>query len=319
MNSPFHYPPEVFNILIDTIPHLCRSKKDVILFFLGSGVEEKDIKNLSYIVRTNPNSIKKYDIAREILTIANSRGDSYLSVRREILKRVIEFDNFDTCWESDRLKAKGLIAELRKVVNIKDSFTRMKKERDAERARASAKHQTQQAKITERNAKIEEIASRLNSLFNMNDQPQNRGKLLESILNDLFKVYGIHICEDFRRRSPETGSLLEQIDGVIELNTRIHLIEMKWLKSPVGIMDFANHLNRLYSRPNVCGIFISASGYTEAALLECKNVLSQKTIFLCTLKEIVLLLHRKDDLVSFLNKKFQAAILDKNPFLEILQ
>jgi hypothetical protein len=34
----FHYPPELFNLLVDTIPVLNRSKKDVLLFFRGAGV-----------------------------------------------------------------------------------------------------------------------------------------------------------------------------------------------------------------------------------------------------------------------------------------
>jgi hypothetical protein len=34
----FHYPPELFNLLVDTIPRLNRSKNDVLLFFRGAGV-----------------------------------------------------------------------------------------------------------------------------------------------------------------------------------------------------------------------------------------------------------------------------------------
>ncbi len=29
----FHYPPELFNLLVDTIPRLNRGKKDLFLFF----------------------------------------------------------------------------------------------------------------------------------------------------------------------------------------------------------------------------------------------------------------------------------------------
>jgi hypothetical protein len=50
----------------------------------------------------------------------------------------------------------------------------------------------------------------------------------------------------------------------------------------------------------------------------CAAALTQKTIFLCTLEELVMLLHRKADLVGFLNTKANAALLDKNPFLKIL-
>ena len=41
MDEIYHYPPELFNLLVDTIPLLFRSKKDVLLFFKGSGVSKK--------------------------------------------------------------------------------------------------------------------------------------------------------------------------------------------------------------------------------------------------------------------------------------
>lgn len=33
-----HYPPEILSLLVDTIPLLCRSKNDVLIFFKGAGV-----------------------------------------------------------------------------------------------------------------------------------------------------------------------------------------------------------------------------------------------------------------------------------------
>jgi hypothetical protein len=115
MAEQFHYPPEVFNLLVDTIPLLCRSKQDVVLFLQGAGVTPEDLAEASRIVRTNRDAINKYEIVRSVLTKVNARGDSGLRPRREIIKRVTEFDNFDTCWDSDRLKAKGLVAELGKT------------------------------------------------------------------------------------------------------------------------------------------------------------------------------------------------------------
>jgi hypothetical protein len=38
MNITYHYPPDLFNLLVDTIPLLCKSKKDVLIFFKGAGV-----------------------------------------------------------------------------------------------------------------------------------------------------------------------------------------------------------------------------------------------------------------------------------------
>ncbi|TWC13803.1 MULTISPECIES: restriction endonuclease [unclassified Pseudomonas] len=318
MASEFHYPPEVFNLLVDTIPLLFRGKKDVVLFFQGAGVSQEDLREVTRIVSTNRNAINKYEIVRNVLTKVNARGDSGLRARREIIKRVTEFDNFDTCWDSDRLKAKGLVSELGKTVNVKDSFTRMKQERDAERGQVVSRQRAEQAAAAEKRTKIEDVAKRLFALFAMDDKPHERGKLLEAVLNDLFKAYGILVREDFRRKDPDTSTVLEQIDGVIELDGTIHLVEMKWLNGPVGIGEFSPHLSRLFMRANAHGIFIATNGYTESVLTECKNALNLKTIFLCSLREFVILLQRQADLVGFLKTKSHAAIVDKVPYLEIL-
>lgn len=318
MAEQFHYPPEVLNLLVDTIPLLCRSKKDVVLFLQGAGVALEDLAVVSQTIRSNAASINKYEIARTVLTKVNDRGDSGLRPRREIIKRVVEFEDFSTCWPNDQLKAKGLVASLRDVVNVKDSFTRMKQERDTEREQVLARQRVEQTVAAAKRAEFEDVSRRLFALFSMDDKPQERGKLLESVLNDLFKAYGIIVREDFRRKDPDTGTVLEQIDGVIELDGAIHLVEMKWLNTPVGIGEFSPHLSRLFMRANAQGIFIATNGYTESVLTECKNALNLKIMFLCSLQEFVMLLQRQGDLVAMLKKKSQAAIIDKNPYLEIL-
>lgn len=318
MAEAFHYPPELFSLLVDTIPLLCRSKQNVILFMRGAGVAPEDLAEVERSVKVDRHSINKFEIVRNVLTKVNARGDNGLRARREILKRVVEFESFETCWESDQYKAKGLVASIREAVDKKDSFTRMKQERDAERDERTAKQQAERTAAAEKRATIEDVSRRLFALFGMDEKPQERGKLLEAVLNDLFRIYGIHVREDFRRKDPDTAIVVEQIDGVIELNGQIHLVEMKWLNAPVGIGEFSPHLSRLFMRANAHGIFIATNGYAASVVSECRNALSQKTLFLCSLQEFVMLLQRHDDLVELLRKKSQAAIVEKNPFLEIL-
>ena len=131
LDITYHYPPELLQLLIDTIPKLCRSKRDLILFFRGAGVPERHLGDLEETVARDRESISKYEIVRTILQRLNEFGERALRERREILKRVVEFEDFSTCWDNDRLQAKGLVSEIRKVVNVKDSFTRMRQERDA--------------------------------------------------------------------------------------------------------------------------------------------------------------------------------------------
>ena len=266
MSDVFHYPPQVFDLLVETIARLNRGKKGVVLFLRGAGVAEEDLAEVDRLVSLNPASINKFEIVRNVLTKVNARGDTGLRQRREIIKRVVEFENYETCWPEDILKAKGLVASVREAVNAKDSFTRMKQERDTEREQISSRTRGQQIAASEKRAKINELNSQLTALFGMDDQPQVRGKLLEAVLNDLFKAYGIHVREDFRRKDPDSAVVLEQIDGVIELDGTIHLVEMKWLKDPVGVGEFFPHLTRLFLRANAHGIFISTSGYTEPVI-----------------------------------------------------
>jgi len=318
MAEAFHYPPDLFELLVETIPRLFRSKKAVVLFFQNTGVTQEDLIDVVKILSSNRDSINKFEIVRNVLTKVNTRGDSGLSARREIIKRITQFETFDTCWETDRLKAIGLVARIREVVGKKDSFTQIKQERDAERAKHIAKQEVDHAIAAKKLADINAISQRLATLFGMDDKPHERGKLLERILNDLFRIYGILVREDFCRRDPDTSVVVEQIDGVIELNGQIHLVEMKWLNAPVGVGEFSPHLSRLFLRQNANGIFIATNGYASSVESVCKEALSQKTVFLCSLREIVMLLQRQDDLLELLRKKSQAAIVDKNPFLEIL-
>src|SRR4051812_5530601 len=122
MDISFHYPPDLLSLLIEAIPRLCRSKKDVLLFFTGAAVAEPLLRDLAQTVRTEPDSITKFAIARAVLTRLNERGEKTLRERREVLKRIVEFEDFSTCWPNDQLIVKGLVAQIQRLVNVKDSF-----------------------------------------------------------------------------------------------------------------------------------------------------------------------------------------------------
>lgn len=46
----YHYPPDIMNLLVDTIPRLNKSKKDVLLFFKGTDIPNSIIQPLETIV-----------------------------------------------------------------------------------------------------------------------------------------------------------------------------------------------------------------------------------------------------------------------------
>lgn len=314
----FHYPPDVFNLLVDTIPLLCKGKNDVVLFLRGAGVPNDDLHEMSAKVRSDSSSVNKFAIVRNVLEKLNKRGDAGLRPRREVIKRVVEFEHFSMCWPSDMHRAKANVGDLARIVNHRDSFTRMNQQREAVQAEVTAKACAERKAVAEKRRNIEDVRDRLNTLFGMDSEPQKRGKLLEGVLNDLFRAHGILVREDFKRQDPTGTVVVEQIDGVIEFEGHIYLVEMKWLRDPVGVSDLGSHMLRLFARDGVRGIFISNSDFAKSSIAECVTHSTSKTMALCTLREIVLLLMNERDLVSLLREKVRAAILDKTPFIEIL-
>jgi len=312
----FHYPPELFNLLVDTIPLLNRSKKDVVTFFRGAGVPDDMLRDLSQRLQTAAQKVNKYEIVRTVLDRLNARGEATLRERREALRRVVEFANFDFCWPTDQLKAKGLVASIREVVNQKDAFTRMNQEREQEReARLSQGRQAVLEK-QEQAAKIDSAKKEFYGLFSANISRQMRGKKLEAALNNLFHAYGVLVQEAFHLVGESGEGIVEQIDGVIELKGTLHFVEMKWYEAPLGKPEIAEHLVRLISRAEARGIFISASEYTEPAISTAREFLQHKIVALANLREIVQLLERQADLGDFLLKKIHAAQIHKNPYFK---
>jgi len=177
MDITFHYPPELFQLLVDTIPLLCRSKLDVLTFLKGAGIDYQVMMDLWERVKNDKENISKYEIVRTVLTRINERGEAALRERREILKRVTEFEDFSTCWPKDELKAKGLVGEIRRVVDVKDSFTRMKQEVEKEREKHQREHQERIQALAHKQAELADIKNELFSLFGLPDSAsQRRGK-----------------------------------------------------------------------------------------------------------------------------------------------
>lgn len=314
--AAFQYPPELFALLVDTVPVLCKSKRDVVLFFRGAGVAAPMTADLEKRIAEDRANINKYEIARTILTRMNEGGDVLLAARRELLKRVAEFEDFTRCYDSEVMKAKGLVAEVQRVINIKDSFTRMAQERAREAESRRAEHERRIADAKSRQQKIVAAKTGLFALF-AETNPHRRGKALEGVLNDLFRAYDVLIAEDFTRKGGGDAGIVEQIDGVVEIDHAMYLVEMKWWDKPLGPAEVSPHISRLLLRHGVGGIFISSSDYTPAALETCRDFLQHRVLILCSLREIVDVLNLEGNFVEMLRAKIRAAKLDRQPFAVI--
>lgn len=312
MDIAFHYPPELLKLLIEAIPKLCKSKKDLLLFFQGAGVDRQMLAPYESLLRTNKEAFSKYQVTRELLTKLNETGEKSLRERRETLRRVTHFDDFSVCWEADQAAARGLVAQIRELVNVKDSFTRMNLEREQERQDRLEAGRREADKQRKRKAELEEIRRQFFALF-AETNPHKRGKAVEGVLNRYFRFCGISVTEAITVKGDDSKGIIEQIDGVIELKGQLFLVEMKWEVEPLGRDKVAPHLVRIFNRSLAGGVFISYSDYSTAAIEDCKGALRDKVVVLCKLTELVQAIEKDSDFKQTLQAKVEVAIIHKNP------
>ena len=313
LDQAYHYPPELLEMLTEVIPCLFKSKQGVVDFFQGAGTPAPLLAEWRSKVLADRVSVKKHEIARDVLRRLNEGGDTTLAQRREVIKRISEIEDFSTCWEKDRYKAQGLVGQIRYVVNVKDSFTRMNIERKKERQERQDTQNAEAEKIRQQRDKRQRIRADLYALFSMAD-PHKRGKALEPVLNRLFASFGMLVREAFTVRDEQGQGVIEQIDGAVEINSDLYLVEMKWWDKPIGRQEIAPHLVSLFNRGgDVRGIFIAYSGFTAAAVAEVKTALAQKIVVLVELEEIVMALDRDMDFKALLIDKIHHSQTHKQP------
>lgn len=91
--------------------------------------------------------------------------------------------------------------------------------------------------------------------------PQTRGYAFETLLRDLFNVFGLEAREPFRLRG-------EQIDGSFVLQGETYLIEAKWQAAQTGVADLHTFHGKLEQKAAwTRGLFVSNSGFTEDGLV----------------------------------------------------
>jgi predicted RecB family endonuclease len=144
--------------------------------------------------------------------------------------------------------------------------------------------------------------------------PPERGRKLEAAVNTLFRAHSILIREAFRLASDESGAVLEQIDGVIELDGHLYLVEVKWRAGALTVDEISRHLIRIYHRGQTRGLFITATELTEAALKICREALQKTVVSIALLEELVLALEHDMALADFFRTKVHAAQMDREPF-----
>lgn len=287
------------------------------MFFQGAGVCHQTLAPYEALLLRNKDAFKKHDVVRDILVEINAKSENTLRERREILKRVTEFSDYSVCWENDQHAARGLVSQIRELINVKDTFTRLDIERKKERQ--------EKIEVAERIAKqqetkkqaLEEIKKDFYALF-AEQNPWKRGKSIENVLNRYFAWSNILISEAITIKGNENQGIVEQIDGVIRLREQPFLVEVKWEQESLGRDKVSSHLVRIFTRSLAGGIVISYSDYSDAVISDCRDaIVKGKAIALCRLEDFVRIVDNGDSLEDYFDKKINAAIIHKNPYMKL--
>lgn len=92
------------------------------------------------------------------------------------------------------------------------------------------------------------------------ENAQSRGYSFESFLNDLFQAEGLIPRPSFK-------IVGEQIDGSFSWRERTHLVEAKWVQTPVAGADFGAFAYKIEGKTaDTRGLYISVNGYSPQAI-----------------------------------------------------
>lgn len=92
------------------------------------------------------------------------------------------------------------------------------------------------------------------------DNRQEAGYRLEKLLSRLFEISALNSRSPFKVCG-------EQIDGSVEIDNNIYLIEVKWTKKPINESDLLVFRGKVEGKSSFTrGMFLSINGFTEDAI-----------------------------------------------------
>jgi len=309
LDGSYRYPHDLLELLVDTLPRLIRSKAGLIDFFEDAGTPAELLAGWRAKVEADRQGVNKYHITRSVLRSLNELKDRARPVRREILRRIATSKDFSACWDDDRERAETLVAWVREVASDKDARTWGVSLEETFRSRqAIASYERRLKSVESRRRALEELKRDVYRPFGLAEKC--RGPALAAVLPRLFEHFGVPARGPFVI-TPGGGS------GPVDFQGQAYLVEMRWQAGPVDAREIADHFVRVYSSPELAGLFISASGFTPEAIAECVHALEQRTCLLCELEELIRLLDAGGDLGELLARKVIAARRQKNPLVRL--
>jgi hypothetical protein len=176
-------------------------------------------------------------------------------------------------------------------------------EREQESDKSKAGQHWEQAK------RFDELRVSFYELCSLSDR-QKAGLELEKVLNGLFELAGLKPREPFRI----TG---EQIDGAVELDHEVYLVEAKWEAGKLGAAPLYEFREKVTGKsPFTRGVFVALNGCTNEAQTA---IVARKAphFFVVDGYDLVTVLEGRISLITMLRNKQRKLSEEGNMFVSV--
>jgi len=135
-------------------------------------------------------------------------------------------------------------------------------------------------------------------------KPQPRGRALQKLLAKVIEKDGWTQKEGVRTSN-------EEMDVIVYKESEYYLIESKWKKDPIEADIVRELFGKLSNRIGVQGIIVSMSGFTEGAIKQATDYVSQRVILFFGPDDVHSLIYGRLSFDEQLNEKYQKLITKK--------
>lgn len=232
------------------------------------------------------------------------------TIVRNLIDLASDWENFHLA--QDEFKARAVVQkarELRGILIEADARERVEYER---RLKESAEQRKRERETTFRR-ESDLLLAQFDSVA-IDDDPQQRGYLLQDLLSRLFLLHQLPVVRAFLRNK---GG--EQIDGAFEMEGWHYIVECRWRKKLADIRDLDGLLGQVgRSGKQTMGLFLSMNGWSEHVVPLLKQN-AGKNIILVDGYDLRAVLSRHVELKRLLKEKLLALNLEAEPFLSVVR
>lgn len=235
-----------------------------------------------------------------------AREGADADIIRKIIALAATWDAFDLA--QDEYKARAVVQKAREFEGVlAEAETREKAAQErATRERAERQQKERDNLLRKESALLLAQYDHLST----SGEPQQRGYLLQDVLNRLFIAHGMAVVRSFQRN--EGG---EQIDGAFELEGWHYLVECRWRERLADIGELDGLYGKIgRSGKQTMGLFLSINGWSEHVVPLIKQN-PDKCLILMEGLDLRMVLAQTLDLRRLLKAKLSALNLESEPYL----